>query len=71
MKPDIYNVSPLLPHTVDTAGVLCEVIADTKRKRRPQSNTFCFLTVYHISAFMGYDLWSILTLWHLNFTFKF
>jgi len=60
MKPDIYDVSSLLDYAVDTDGVLCEVIADSERKIRPQSNTFCFLTVYDISTFMSYRLWSIL-----------
>jgi len=62
MKPDIYDVSTLLAFTGDTAGVLCEVTADTERNGRPQSNTFCYLAVYDISTFMRCQLWSILNL---------
>ena len=55
MKPDIYDVSPLLAYPVDTADVLCEMKADTERKIRSQLNTFCFLTLYGISKFMRYQ----------------
>jgi len=42
VKPDIYDVSTLLDFTGDTAGVLCEVIANTERKGRPQSHYVLF-----------------------------